>query len=60
MYLYIYCRVTIRNPSPKDLEYESNIMNLQRVGERTGLLANRLTDNKDLKDEQAQKNADKA
>ena len=56
------CRVTIRNPSPKDLGYksnESNTMNLQKVGERAGLLANELTDNKDLKDEQIQKNTNK-
>ena len=55
--------VTIRSPSPKDLGYEPNepnTMNLQRVGERDGLLANGLTDNKDLKDEQTQKNTDKA
>ena len=54
------CKVTIRNPSPKDLRYESNTMNLQKVGKRAGLLANRLTNNKDLKDEQTQKNTDKA
>ena len=30
------------------------------MGETAGLLANRLTDNKDLKDEQTQKNASKA
>ena len=62
MYLYLYCRVIIRNPSSKDLGYElnePNTINLQRVGERAGLLANRLTDNKDLKDEQVQKNIDK-
>ena len=55
--------VTIRSPSPKDLGYkpnEPNTMNLQIVGERVGLLANGLTDNKDLKDEQTQKNTDKA
>ena len=30
------------------------------MGERAGLLASELTDNKDLKDEQTHKNADKA
>ena len=30
------------------------------MGERTGLLANGLTENKDLKDEQIQKNTNKA
>ena len=30
------------------------------MGERAGLLANGLMDNKDLKDEQTQKNTDKA
>ena len=55
-------RVTICSPSPKDLGYEPNepnTMNLQRVGERAGLLANGLTASKDLKNEQTQKNTDK-
>ena len=58
-----YFRITIRSPSPKDLRYEPNepnTMNLQRVGKRARLLANGLTDNKNLKDEQTRKNADKA
>ena len=57
------CRVTIRSPSPKDLGYEPNepnTMNLQKVGERAGLLANGLTASKDLKNEQTQKNTNKA
>ena len=61
--LYYNCRVIIRSPSPKDLGYEPNepnTTNLQRVGERAGLLANGLTVNKDLKDEQTQKNTDRA
>ena len=37
-----------------------NTMNLQRICEKAGLLANGLMDNKDLKDEQTQKNTDKA
>ena len=63
-YIYIYiCRDTIRSPSPKDLEYkpnESKTMNLYKVGERVWLLANGLIDNKDLKNEQTQKNTNKA
>ena len=38
---YQQCRVMICSPSPKDLGYEPNepnTMNLQRVGERIGLL----------------------
>ena len=57
------CRITIRSLNPKDLRYEPNepnTMNLQRVGKRARLLANGLTDNKNLKDEQTRKNADKA
>ena len=45
----------ICSPSPKDLGYEPNepnIMNLWRVGERAGLLANGTTTNKDFKYEQ--------
>ena len=34
-------------------------MNLYKVGERVWLLANGLIDNKDLKNEQTQKNTDK-
>ena len=55
-------RVTICSPNPKDLGYElnePNTMNLQRVGERIELLVNGLTKNKDLKDEQTQKNTNK-
>ena len=57
------CRITICSPSPKDLGYEPNepnTMNLQRVGERAGLLANGVTVSNDLKNEQTQKNANKA
>ena len=57
------CRVTICSLSPKDLGYEPNepnTINLQRVSERVRLLTNGLTDNNDLKDEQIQKNTDKA
>ena len=57
---YIYCRVTICSSSPKDLRYEPNTMNLQRVCERVGLLENGLMDNKDSRDEQTKKNTDKA
>ena len=52
------CRVTICSPSPKELGYEpneSNTINLQRMGERAGLLANWTTASKDLKCEQAEK-----
>ena len=41
--------------SPKELGYEPNIINLQRVGERAELLANWTTASKDLKGEQAEK-----
>ena len=52
----------ICNPNPKDLGYEPNepnTMNLQRVGEKVGLLANGPMASKDLKDEQRQKNTNK-
>ena len=56
------CRVTICSPSLKDLGYEPNepnTMNLERVGERAGFLANGPTSSKDLKDKQTKKNTDK-
>ena len=58
IYIYIYCRVMICSPSPKELGYEPNepnTINLQRMGERAELLANETTANKDLKYEQTQK-----
>ena len=41
-----------------NIRQQDKFLNLER--ERDGLLANGLTDNKDLKDEQTQKNTDKA
>ena len=52
----VNCRVTICSPSPKEMRYEPNkpnTINLQRVDERAGLLANWTTASKDLKYEQA-------
>ena len=52
------CRITVCSPSPKELGYEPNepnIINLQRVGERAGLLANWTTASKNLKCEQVEK-----
>ena len=42
IYIYIYYKVTICSPNPDELGYkpnEPNTINLQRVGERTELLA---------------------
>ena len=52
------CRVMICSLSPKDLGYEPNTMNLERIGERARLLVNESTASKDLKNEQTQKNTD--
>ena len=52
IYIYIYCRVTICSPNPDELGYkpnEPNTINLQRVGERTELLADWLTVSSDSK-----------
>ena len=53
-----YCKDTICSPSPKWLgckPNEPNTINLQKVDEKAGLLANEITASKDLKYEQAQK-----
>ena len=55
---YTFCRDTIFSPNSKLLKYkpnEPNTINLQRVGERAGLLANEIMASKDLRYEQAQK-----
>ena len=55
----IYCEVTNRSPSPRELGYEPNkpnTINLQRVGQRTGLLVNCLTVNQGFKSVRAGQN----
>ena len=56
IYIYIYIYVGSRFVAQaQELGYEPNTINLQRVGERVGLLTNWKTASKDLKCQSTQK-----